>query len=257
MTNTALRFALVIACGVAMTTPAVAQWGDLTGKFVYDGTAPAPAKIDVTKDVAVCAKSPIFDDSLVVGEDGGLANVIVYVRSRKVKVHPDYDALKDEKPLLDNMGCQFVPHILPVWLEQTIELHNSDPVPHNTNISPLGGRPLNPLIPSGGSINHKFGRKQTVPVPVNCNIHPWMKAYILPIANPYVAVTGDDGSFTLKNLPAGDELEFQVWHEKSGYVNPTGSGIPKGWKKGRFKLKIAAGANDLKTIKLDPKLFEK
>lgn len=263
MTRTALKFALVwklalvAACCAALSRPALAQWGDLTGKFVYDGTAPAAAKINVTKDVEVCSKTPLFDESLIVGEDGGLANVIVYVRSRDVKVHPDYDAHKSEMPMLDNKDCHFVPHVLPVWIEQTMELHNSDPVPHNSNVSPLGDIAVNPLIPSGGAIPHKFRRKQTYPVPVSCNIHPWMKSYVLPADNPYVAVTGDDGGFTLKNLPAGDELEFHVWHEKSGNVTPTGSGIPKGWSKGRFKMKIAAGANDLKTIKLDPKMFEK
>ena len=80
-----------------------------------------------------------------------------------------------------------------------------------------------------------------------------MKAYVLPSASPYVAVTAEDGSFTLANLPAGGELEFQVWHEKSGYVIPPDSG----WKRGRFELKITAGANKLGTIKLDPKEFEK
>lgn len=257
MTHTALRFALATVCCALLSTPVSAQWGDLTGRFIYDGAVPTPAKINVTKDAAICGKTPLVDESLVVGEEGGVANVIIYVRTRKVKVHPDYDAMKDEKPLLDNIGCRFEPHILPIWLGQTLELHNSDPVPHNSNISPLGDKAANPLIPSMGSVEHKFRRKQTVPVPVSCNIHPWMKAYVLPAESPYVAVTGTDGSFTLVNLPAGKELEFQVWQEKSGYLTPTGSGIPKGWKKGRFKLKIADGANDLGTIKLDPSLFEK
>ncbi|MCA9103125.1 MAG: hypothetical protein R3C10_23010 [Pirellulales bacterium] len=257
MIKSVVNVVLVVAALVTLSTPALAQWGDLTGKFVYDGKAPAPTKIDVTKDVEVCGKFPLVDESLLVGEDGGLANIVVYVRSRNVKVHPDYDALKDEKAILDNNGCRFQPHVLPVWIEQTMELHNSDPVPHNSNIAPLGDKAVNPLLPPMGMLDHTFRRKQTYPVPVSCNIHPWMKGYVLPAENPYVAVTAEDGSFTLKNLPAGKELEFHAWHEKSGNVDPTGAGVPKGWSKGRFKLKIAEGANDLGTIKLAPKLFEK
>jgi len=123
-------------------------------------------------------------------------------------------------------------------------------VGHNSNLQPLGDQAVNPLIPANGKIDYKFNRAQTIPVPITCNIHPWMKGYILPRDNPYTAISAEDGTFTLKNLPVG-KLEFQVWHEKSGYVD-----TPQ-WKKGKFEMEIKPGANTLGDVKLPAKLFSK
>lgn len=243
--STVLLLVAVLTAGKAQ-----AQWGDLKGKFLFDGPAPAAAKLDVNKDVEVCGKHMLVDESLLVGADGGIANVVVYVRSKGIQVNPDVAAAAAKPVTYDNKGCRFEPHILPVLINQPLFLKNSDPVGHNSNVQPIGDQGINPLLPSGGEIEHKFFRAQLVPVPVTCNIHPWMKGYILPRDNPYVAVTGKDGSFELKSLPAG-ELEFQAWHEKSGYV-----ATPE-WEKGRFKLTIAAGSNDLGTKKLPAALFAK
>ena len=75
-------------------------------------------------------------------------------------------------------------------------------------------------------------------------------AYILPLDHPYVAITGSDGTFRIPKLPVGKELEFQVWQERAGYV------ATNEWKRGRFKITIKPGVNDLGKIKLSPKLFE-
>lgn len=243
--------ALVVLALVATSSVQAAEWGTLTGKFTYGGAAPTPTKLTITKDVEVCGKHPLVDESLLVGEDGGVANVVIYVRDAKVDVHPDYEATANDEVVLDNKNCRFDPHVLPIRLTQTLVLANDDPVGHNSNVQPLGDAGANPLIAAGGKATHKFNRKQSLPVPVTCNIHPWMKAYVLPRDNPYTAVSAEDGTFTIENLPAGKELEFQVWHETAGYV-----ATPE-WARGRFKLKIKPGDNDLGTIKLDPKLFKK
>jgi len=232
------------------SSSAQAQWGTLKGKFVFDGPAPAAAKLDVNKDVEVCGKHNLVDETLLVGADGGIANVVVYVRTKGVMVHPDLAKAATATLVYDNKGCRFEPHILPILVNQPVILKNSDPVGHNSNVQPIGDQGINPLLPSGGEIEHKFFRAQLVPVPVSCNIHPWMKGYILPRDNPYVAVSGKDGSFELKNLPAGD-LEFQVWQEKAGYL-AVGT-----WEKGRFTKAIAAGDNDLGTVKVPAGLFNK
>ncbi len=83
---------------------------------------------------------------------------------------------------------------------------------------------------------------------VVCNIHPWMRAWLLPRDNPYAAVSGTDGSFVLAKLPVG-EWEFQAWHEQGGWPR-----VP-GWNRGRFKVRIKPGRNDLGTIKLAPAQF--
>lgn len=250
-----VRLLLSTLCAVAFWGTSVAQaqeWGTLRGRFVYDGDAPTPARLEVNKDVEVCGPHMLTDESLLVDENGGLANVVVYVRTKKVKVHPDYEAAAEEMLTMDNDKCRFTPHILPIRTSQTLLLHNSDSVGHNSNLQPLGDQGVNPLLAPMAMVEYKFNREQSVPVPVTCNIHPWMKGYILPRENPYVAVSAEDGTFVLENLPVG-ELEFQAWHERSGYLEA----LPD-WKKGRFTLEIAGGdANDLGDVTCAPKLFEK
>lgn len=230
--------------------PVAAGWGTLRGKFVFDGKPAEPSKIDVNKDVDVCGKHNLVNEELVVDKDGGIANVVIYVRDKSVKVHPDLAKFAQSKPVCDNRGCRFEPHIIGVLVSQVVELHNSDAVAHNMNLQPIGDSGANPLIPPGGAIDHTFNRPQSIPVPVTCNIHPWMKGYILPRDNPYFAVTKPDGSFEIANLPSG-ELEFQAWQEKCGYL------ALDGWEKGRFKLTIQPGDNDLGVKKVPAAVFAK
>jgi hypothetical protein len=244
-----VAIAMLIAA-VAVGSASAQQWGDLKGRFVYDGTPPMAKPLDINKDLQCCTVKH-NDESLIVGPDGGIANVVIYLRTPKVKVHPDYEADAKKTVVIDNKTCHFEPHVLCMRTSQTLDIKNSDMCSHNTNISPLGGGGINPLIAAGGNVEHKLTRQQNLPVPVNCNIHPWMSAYILPRDNPYFAVTDADGKFKIEKLPAGAELEFQVWQEKAGYVDA--QGMPKG----KFKKKIAAGENDLGTIKLKPALFTK
>jgi len=245
---------VVVLIGLISFTSATeaADWGTLTGKFVYEGSVPTPSKIKVTADANVCGKPPaLVDESLVVGKNGGLANVLVYVRSRKPKINPALTKKPEKMAEVDNKHCRFDPHVLALFVDHSLLLKNSDPVAHNINIQPIGGVHLNPLMPSGQEVKHKFTRAQRIPVPVQCNIHPWMKGYILPCRNPYFAVSAADGTFTIKGLPLGEKLEFQAWHEKVGYLQ-----APK-WKKGRFKMKLDKAETDLGTIRLPAALFKK
>lgn len=252
MTCSKFSVALIaLSLTVAAATPASAQWGTLKGKFVLDGAAPKPAALDVNKDVEVCGKHMLVNEELLVDAAGGIANVVVYVRTKGVQVNPEVAAAAAKPVVYDNKGCRFDPHILGVLVGQPVILKNSDPVGHNSNVQPIGDQGVNPLIPSGGEIEHKFNRSQFVPVSITCNIHPWMKGYIIPRENPYIAVSGKDGTFELKNLPVG-ELEFQAWHEKSGYL------ATPDWDKGRFKLTIAAGdGNTIGDKKIPAALFSK
>lgn len=227
-------------------------WGDLTGRLVYDGVAPERKKLKVDKDVECCGKYDIRDESLMVGPEGGLANVFVYVRSRRVPICPELKEAVEKEVLLDNRDCIFKPHCMSVWIsEQVYHIVNSDPIAQNVAFSPLGDVPANIIMPIGGDpVDWKFRRSQSIPVPVKCNYHPWESAYVLPKDHPYVAVTDMDGVFRIPKLPVGS-WEFQVWQERIGYVN-TGN-----WPRGRFQRAIQAGTNDLGTIKLLPALFEK
>jgi plastocyanin len=232
------------------------DWGSLKGRFIYDGKAPEPVKLTIDKDQQVCGDKGLVAEDLVVASDGGLANVMIYVKG-KVKVHPDYDTTADATVVLDNKGCRFNPHVQGVRVGQTLQIKNSDPVAHNTNIV---GRNLqvNPLIAAGTASDQKIEAPETLPAMVSCNIHPWMKGRILVRSNPYFAISGKDGSFEIKNLPAG-ELDFIVYHERSGYVQDAELKTGKAtWPKGLFKITIEPGKDtDLGEIKLAAAQFNK
>jgi len=127
-----------------------AGWGSLSGQFLYDGKPPVPKPITITKDADCFAGKKLFDESLVVSKEGGVANVVIYVRSRKIKVHPSYKKTADAKITIDNSGGRFAPHILPIRLSQTLIIHNADMCSHNSNLSPLGDTAINPLLSMGG-----------------------------------------------------------------------------------------------------------
>ena len=248
------------ACGAAarlhvptiVKAAAADRWGDLRGRLIYDGKAPPRKKLTVDKDVECCRKFDIRDESLMVGEDRGLGNVYVYVRTPKLKICPELEQqVKEQKQvLLENRDCIFIPHCLKIWYtRQELYTTNSQPIADNVAFSPLGDVPANIVLPPAEDqiteATWRFRRKQRVPVPITCNYHPWEIAYILPLDHPYIDVSKMDGTFRISRLPLG-ELEFQVWHERVGYLD-----TPR-WKKGRFKMSIRPGVNDLGTIKLAP-----
>jgi hypothetical protein len=248
--------ALAAGIGVPRSLQAAdGAWGDLVGRLVYDGTGPARKKLKVDKDVDCCGKFDIRDESLMVGPEGGLANVFVYARTRKIPVCPELRQALPKRVKLDNRDCIFKPHCMSIWhSQQEFYILNSDPIAQNVDFRPLGDLPANIILsPAPGSnvdVTWKFNKMQLVPVPIACNYHPWESAYILPRDNPYVAISALDGTFRIPKLPVG-KIEFQVWQERAGYVETPA------WPRGRFEWDIRPGVNDLGTIKLLPAMFEK
>jgi hypothetical protein len=232
------------------------KWGDLIGRIVYDGPPPRRKKLKVDKDVECCGEYDIRDESLMVGEKGGLANVFVYCRERRVDICPELEDSTEKKVLLENSKCIFMPHCLSLWFPvQELYTTNTQPIADNVAFSPFGDRAANIVLPPGtpekpSSTSWRFRRAQRVPVKILCNYHPWEVAYILPLDHPYVAITEKDGSFRIPKLPIG-KLRFQVWHERTGYLQT------EQWKRGQFEIEIQPGNNDLGTITLPPKMFEK
>ena len=235
-----------------------AEWASLKGRFVFDGEPPAPVSITADKDVEVCGKHKLVNEELVVSDDKGIANVVLFVRSKGVTVHPDLeDGSKSDPLVLDNKDCRFEPHVGFVQTGQTLTIKNSDPVGHNSNIATMKNSPSNSLVPSNGSSDVTFSRDEAIPASVTCNIHPWMKAYLVIRPNPYGVVTGADGSFEIENLPVGEELEFQLWHEKGGYLDEfTLDGKKTSAKRGRIDFTVEEGGTDLGDIVVDGKVFD-
>ena len=213
-------------------------WGTLKGRFTFAGSPPAARPLVVDKDTEVCSRGgmKLVDRSLLVDPSTkGLANVVVFARkTSRVK-----EASPPQTPLIfDQKQCEFLSPVFAARVGQPIDVHNSDPIGHNTNIA---GSSFNQLIPAGQGTIYKPDAETGMPTMVTCNIHPWMKAYAVFRKDGYVAVSATDGSFTIPDLPAGETIEFQVWHERSG--GPNGAvGLEKPdlkWTpKGRFQVKL-------------------
>ncbi len=179
------------------------------------------------------------------------------LKTKNVKVNPEYEKTAEDKVILDNKNCRFDPHVEVVRLSQTLMLHNSDPTGHNSNLSPLINPAINPVLAAGGEpVPYKFTSEEAVPVKVGCNIHPWMGAYIVARKDPYAAVTDKDGNFTIKDLPAGKTLEFRLWQESAGYLKTAKYKGGKADTKGTIKVMIKPGENNLGDIKVSPSNFK-
>lgn len=212
-------------------------WATLRGVFKLDGSPGTPKQLVVDKDTEVCSKGgmKLFDRSLLVDTSTkGLANVVVFARKTSRVKNP----ASDQPLVFDQKNCEFLSPVFAARVGQPVDVRNSDPVGHNTNIA---GTSFNQLIPAGQGTLYKPDAETGMPVMVTCNIHPWMKAFAVFRKDGYVAVTAADGSFTIPDLPAGEQIEFQVWHERS--TGPNGAlGIDKPelkWTpKGRFQITL-------------------
>lgn len=233
------RRAMIALTLVAFLVPTAfsAEWGSLKGRFVVEGKIPDPKPLPVTKDQFCIDEHPL-DESIVVGEDGELANVVVFIRQGrrdKVEVHPDYAAQLSEPVVLDNVGCHFLPHVMVVRTGQPMTLKNSDPVGHNTNLGVF-----NQIIPSGGESQTKIDRASPLPISVSCNIHPFMKGFVLVQDHPYMAVSAADGTFEIENLPTG-KRGLTFWHELPGALKDLKVGSRSTDRKGQAEVTIKNG----------------
>lgn len=239
------------------------EWGSLKGRFVYDGTAPAQSPVNMgdNKDAPYCGEFNPLDESLVVNSaNGGVRDVVIYLRDETDKVHTDYESTASDLVLLNNEHCRFVPHICLLRTSQTLGITNKDTVGHNTKIDPFDNPPFNKTVPAKTVDDPEkvnFTKQETRPTNVSCSIHPWMNAVLVIRENPYFAVTDENGEFEIKNLPGG-KWSMQVWHQKAGYVDEVKiDGASVKWSKGRKDAIIDDGDDDWGEVKLPPALFEK
>ena len=238
------------ASAEAATAATGTGWGTLKGRFTFAGTPAQPKALVVDKDTEVCSMGgmKLVDRSLLVDPSSkGLANVVVFARkTSRVKT-----AAAETPLVFDQKNCEFLLPVFAARVGQPVDVHNSDPIGHNTNIA---GSSFNQLVPAGQGTAYKPDAETGMPTMVTCNIHPWMKAYAVFRKDGYVAVSAADGSFTISDLPAGETIEFQVWHERSG--GPNGAvGLEKPelkWTpKGRFQVTLEPDAvKDLGTLEI-------
>jgi plastocyanin len=187
--------------------------GTVAGVIGLDGAAPKAAELDLKAD-AWCKNhydSPPPEESLVVN-DGKIANVFVWI-SAGLEGY-SFEA-PDEQVVLDQQGCIFSPRVVGIQLGQKVTMHNGDPVLHNVHSKPELNRQRNIALPTKGSSRDFKFDKAEVMVPVVCDVHPWMRAFIGIVDHPFFAISDAAGTFSLEDIPVG-EYTLQFWHEKLG-----------------------------------------
>jgi plastocyanin len=186
----------------------------ISGRIVWDGAAPKNELQRLSAD-PVCVrenKGATRESEAYVVSDGGLENVFVYVKDGLGNYVFD---VPTEKVVLDQHGCRYEPHVFGVRIGQPLEAKNSDPTLHNVHALPKNNAEFNAGQPIQGMTNTFTFTAKEVMVPLKCEVHGWMNAYIGVLDHPYFAVSGDGGKFDLKTLPAG-KYTIEAWHEKLG-----------------------------------------
>lgn len=192
------------------------------------GEAPKPTPINMAKEPS-CAKmhaAPATTEEVVTGGGGTLANVIVYISEGM----PDADLAPPSQPVtITQKGCTYRPHVIAMQAGQKLQVVNGDSTSHNIHPLPVNNREWNRSQPPGQPPFEEAFAREEVAIPVKCNVHPWMRAYIAVFRHPYFFVTSTNGDFELKNLPPGT-YTVEAWHEKYGKLSEkitVGSGETK------------------------------
>ena len=196
-------------------TPDEANGGTVTGKVAFAGTAPVMKTLDMSA-TPYCERAhqgaPAKSEEVLVNGNGTLKNVFVWVKSGL----PDRNwQVPTTAVMLDQKGCMYTPHVVGVMAGQNLDIKTDDQTNHNIHPQPSVNQEWNESQPPGAEDKMKTFARQEVMVPVKCNVHPWMRAYIGVVSHPFFAVTGDDGTFTIKGLPPGT-YTIESWHEKYG-----------------------------------------
>lgn len=193
--------------------------GTITGKVLLNGAAPAPKPIDMSQDGACVSSNPNPISEEIASKDGKLANVFVYIKDGQVtggsKIGGYSFPVPAEAAKLDQHGCHYVPHVLGLQAKQNVNVVNSDPTTHNVNVQAKSNEKWNQSQTQGAPPIVKSFARSEVLIPVKCNQHPWMKAYINVLSHPFFFVTKDDGTFEIKGVPPGT-YTLVAWHEKLG-----------------------------------------
>ncbi|QOV91317.1 carboxypeptidase regulatory-like domain-containing protein [Humisphaera borealis] len=187
----------VVAAGMAI----------VRGKVTFEGTPPARATLG--DQICGVTKQPIKDESVLVSATGAMENVVVYLEDG-----PNVES-KTEPALLDQQYCRYVPHVVAVRTGHTLKVKSSDPTLHNAHSDKGTNKPFNLSFADAGQTRDVTFAVPEVAIRVRCDVHQWMNAYVAVFDHPFFAVTGEDGQFELKGVPAGT-YTLVAWHERYG-----------------------------------------
>ena len=218
-------FAILLAFTVAAVLLALvgervkaAGEGTITGTVKLTGTAPHMKGIDMSKDPycdALHKTNPAKLENVVVGANGGLQNVVLYLSDGLAASAAS--AVPSQEPEFDQKGCMYTPHVMAVDVNQKFKVVTSDQTTHNIHPLPAPGTGnigWNKSQPPGAPPIENTWKAEEIAIPVKCNIHPWMHGWHVVVKGPY-AITDDNGNFTIKSVPAGS-YTVTAWQEEYG-----------------------------------------
>lgn len=240
---------------------------DLKITFVYaSDTYPEPVPIDTSNDPWCSVRpGPVFREDLVVDRKTSRIKNVVLLPDRKSNLtldDVDAETLKKARtPVNVEIGnCAFSPHVFSTIVGGSIITKNLGPNGHYANFNffaaaaPFAGV----IIPAGGIQKIDIKIAERTPIPIDCHIHPWMRAFVIITETPFVGISNEKGELTIEKLPANRLIRLKVWHESSkGAIEKVDlDGKIVHWKKGVIELKLKPGLNDLGTCKLTPEHFK-
>ncbi|TWT42865.1 hypothetical protein [Botrimarina hoheduenensis] len=232
--------------------------GPITGRIVLAGPRPEPRELDPGRD-RCCQEALPSDESLLVSDEGGLANVVIWASGPPIAtVTGPPNLLEPSVHELTNKGCAFQPRVTLLRAGERLVLTNADPTTHNLNATFRKNPSFNVVLAPQARRELSLDAAEPKPAPVACNIHPFMRAWVLVRDDPYAAVSDASGHFELPaGLPAG-QIRLTFWHEGRYLAGvPTPAGVTD--RRGRIGLTLplaeASTPYELGELRIDPRWF--
>jgi hypothetical protein len=236
MRSNVIALTVVAILGSSTASIFAQGFGSIKGQVVWgEDKVPEPRMLKVDKDQDHCGNGITSNELIIDAKTKGVKNVIIWLDSLKMDgvlpIHPALAAVPKDVVKIDQPKCLFEPRVVAFREGQILQVFNTSPKAHNSKI--LGKNATkNPLIPPGGQVEIKDLKAEARPYLLGCDIHGWMAGRIGVFKHPYFFLSKADGTFEIKDIPAGDVLLY-MQHEVPGWVH-------KGGKNGQ-KITIKAG----------------
>ena len=186
---------------------------NVVGTITLKGTPPKLRVIDMTADPLCQTHNRKSRYDWVITNQDGLQNAFIYVKGEKLEAYQF--EVPDSHVILNQRACYFEPHVFGLRVGQTLQIINADPTQHNVHPVPKLNQEWNQTQAADAPPMVKTFRRAEVMIPIKCNQHPWMRAYVGVMKHPFFAVSDGSGKFEIRGLPAGT-YKLAVWHEVFG-----------------------------------------